>query len=83
MKIIERVKLDRVESCGSRSPLTIMLSAIKKIKDCDEGVEILMNDYDWLLSLRYILQMNDVKMKIEEKGKEEDFLKIEVSRDCS
>lgn len=50
MKIIEKVKLDKLESCGSRSPLSIMLEVIMKIKECDEGVEILINDYDWLLS---------------------------------
>lgn len=82
MKIIERVKLDKIESCGSRAPLTIILDAIKKIKECDEGVEFLINDYDLLLSLKYILQLNDTKMKIEERGNENNFLKIEVSRDC-
>ncbi|ACP36545.1 conserved hypothetical protein [Sulfolobus islandicus Y.G.57.14] len=83
MKIIEKVKLDKLESCGSRSPLSIMLEVIMKIKECDEGVEILINDYDWLLSLKYILKINDLKMKIEEKGKEDNFLKLEVSRDCT
>ncbi|BDB98608.1 hypothetical protein [Saccharolobus caldissimus] len=83
MKIIERLKIDKTESCGSRSPLIIMLSAIRKIRECDEGVEILLNDYDWLLSLKYILQMNDMKLRIEEKGKEDNFLKIEVLMDCN
>ncbi|AAK42014.1 hypothetical protein SULI_13660 [Saccharolobus solfataricus] len=83
MKVIEKIKLDRTESCGSKSPLSIMLDAIRKIKECDESVEILMNDYDWLLSLKYILQVNDKKMKVEEKGSEEHYLKVEVSMDCS
>ncbi|MBP1356910.1 MAG: hypothetical protein JZD40_00220 [Sulfolobus sp.] len=44
MKIIERVKLDKIESCGSRAPLTIILDATKKIKECGEGVEFLFSD---------------------------------------
>ncbi|MDT7862399.1 MAG: hypothetical protein RRA45_09320 [Saccharolobus sp.] len=83
MKIIERLKIDKTESCGSRSPLVMILSAIKKIRECDEGVEILLNDYDWLLSLKYILQMNDMKLRIEENGKEDDFLKVKILMDCN
>ncbi|BAK54823.1 hypothetical protein [Sulfurisphaera tokodaii] len=82
MKIIDKVKLDRTESCGSRSPLSIILDVIKKIKECDESVEVLLNDYDWLLSLRYIIQINDMPLKIIEKGKEDTFLKIEVIKEC-
>ncbi|QIW22741.1 hypothetical protein EWF20_00190 [Sulfolobus sp. S-194] len=82
MKIIDKVKIDRTESCGSRSPLGIILDTIKKIKECDESVEILLNDYDWLLGLRYIIQINEMPLKIVEKGKEDTFLKIEVIKEC-
>ncbi|MEM0091554.1 MAG: hypothetical protein QW232_08190 [Saccharolobus sp.] len=82
MRIIDRVKVDKTESCGSRSPLVIILDAIKKIKECGESVEVLLNDYDWLLSLKYIFQFNDTELKIVEKGKEDNFLKIEITKDC-
>ncbi|AHC52207.1 hypothetical protein SUSAZ_10090 [Sulfolobus acidocaldarius SUSAZ] len=82
MRIIETVKLDKIDSCGSKSPLMIMLTAIKKIQECGEAVEILMNDYDWYVSLKYILQVNDLNLKIEDKGKENGFMKVDVVREC-
>ncbi|TRM99827.1 hypothetical protein DJ527_08020 [Sulfolobus sp. F1] len=82
MRIIERVKLDKIESCGSKSPVSIMMDAIRKIKECEEGVEILLNDYDWLLTLKYLLKMSDMQMKIEEKGRDGDFVKVNVFKDC-
>jgi len=82
MKIIDKIKLDRTESCGSKSPVAIMLEAVRKIKECGESIEFLINDYDWLLSLRYILQINDIDLKVEEKGKENDFLRVEVLKNC-
>ncbi len=82
MRIVERVKLDKIESCGSKSPVSIMMDTIKKIRECEEGVEILLNDYDWLLTLKYLLKMSDMSMKIEEKGREGDFVKVNVFKDC-
>ncbi|MCY0860715.1 MAG: hypothetical protein OWQ54_09865 [Sulfolobaceae archaeon] len=82
MRVIDSIKVDRTDSCGERSPLFIIIKAIEKIKECGEAVEILMNDYDWYVSLKYILQIRGLDYKVEDKGKQDNFMKVQVIKDC-
>lgn len=84
MRVIETLTLDRTGSCGSRSPVYIMLQAIRNIRECGDAVELRINDYDWYLTLKYILQRRTetADLKLRDEGKENDFMKILVVKEC-
>ena len=61
MKTINKIKIDKFDACGDKSPLSIMQESIKIIKNCDEEVELEFNDFDWLLSLKYVIRIMENK----------------------
>ncbi|MDP8003585.1 MAG: hypothetical protein ACP5I6_04640 [Caldisphaera sp.] len=84
MKIIDKIKINKFEGCGNKNPLIIMQESIKKIKNCDEGVELEFNDYDWLISIKDILKImqQDIKLKIIENRIDNGYISLDVVADC-
>ncbi len=84
MKTINKIRIDKFDTCGDKSPLSMIRESLNMIKSCDEKVELEFNDYDWLLSLRYILKImeNKFKLKIEENGVKDGYISISVFPEC-
>jgi len=45
--ILKEYVFDRVESCGKKSPVRVILEELEKMSPC-EGVNVKLNDYDWV-----------------------------------
>ncbi|AFZ70640.1 hypothetical protein Calag_0901 [Caldisphaera lagunensis DSM 15908] len=84
MRTINKIKIDKMDACGNKSPISIMQESIKMIKNCDEKVEIEFNDYDFLVSLKYILKImeSQFKLRIEENGVRDGFISISIVPEC-
>lgn len=84
MKTINKIRIDKFDTCGDKSPLSMIQESLNMIKSCDEKVELEFNDYDWLLSLRYILKIMEskFKLKIEENGVKDGYISISVFPEC-
>ncbi len=53
LKIVKTIKFDKNESCemGLRHPIYVLLDEAKKLNP-NEGLRVLVNDYDWLMVIR-------------------------------
>jgi|ECHvirMinimDraft_2_1075157.scaffolds.fasta_scaffold02866_2 hypothetical protein len=77
--ILKEYVFDRVESCGKKSPVRVILEELEKMSPC-EGVNVKLNDYDWVLTVKSLGELRG--FNVEEEGKEDGFIKLKVYNPC-
>jgi hypothetical protein len=78
--IINTLKFDKNDSCemGLRHPIYTLLDEVKKLK-ANEGIKVLVNDYDWLLVIKNtLLLIGDIKY--EDHGDVDSFHELVIYR---
>jgi hypothetical protein len=78
LTIVNTLKFDKNDSCemGLRHPIYTLLDEVKKLR-VNEGIRVLVNDYDWLLVIKSVLPlMGDVKY--EDHGVVDSFYELVI-----